>query len=93
MISSGHDGECVPEPVSVPQWWCINDPSTGKQRTVPQQRTLTGEQAGERAAAFLRWYILEGHPGHPTMVRDCQGLWMVGWFLQLYLSQHVTLAP
>lgn len=56
------------------QWFCYVDPATGEERAKPLQRMLLRPGAGEQAAAFLQWYVLEGHPGHPR-VRMSASCW------------------
>ena len=53
------------------QWWCYNDPETGKQRDVPMDATLSGGDAPATAEIFLKWVFEDECKGYEVRSFFC----------------------
>ncbi len=54
---------------------------------MPLPRLLARGTAGQQAGDFLRWYILEGHPGHPKVIQVGLG-WLCSHCVVGHYSMH-----
>lgn len=57
------------------QWWCQHEPKVLSKKELkkgvkcplrkqPFSEDLNGKDGAEKAARFLRWYVIEGHAGY-----------------------------